>query len=102
MYKTAVVLSILASIVPSTPARAVEVYRCIVDGGITRYQEQPCSGILIHVGTEPTGVGGLRDGEVNAYLDAVERDVYRIDGPRQREQLDTVTGHLTILRQIVE
>ena len=98
MHKTAVILIALASI---APARAVEVYRCIADG-VTRYQEQPCSGVVLSVNPERTGVGGLRDSEVSAYLDSVERDVYRIAGPRQSQQLETVNGHLTILRRIVD
>lgn len=49
MHKTAAVLIVLASIAPSTPAHAVEVYRCIVDGGITRYQEKPCSGMVLQM-----------------------------------------------------
>lgn len=98
MHKTAAVLIALASI---APARAVEVYRCVADGA-TRYQEQPCGGFVISVDVDPTGVGGLRDSEVAAYLDAVERDVRRIDGPRQVRQLETVNGHLTILRRIVD
>jgi hypothetical protein len=99
MHKTAAALIALASIAPA--ARAVEVYRCIADG-VTRYQEQPCGGIVLSVNPERTGVGGLRDSEVSAYLDAVERDVRRIAGPRQSRQLDTVNGHLTILRRIVD
>ena len=98
MHKTAAVLIALASI---APARAVEVYRCVADGA-TRYQERPCGGIVLNVNPERTGVGGLRDSEVSAYLDAVERDVRRIDGPRQSGQLETVNGHLTILRRIVD
>ena len=91
MHKTAAVLIALASI---APARAVEVYRCVADGA-TRYQERPCGGIVV-------SVGGLRDSEVAAYLDAVERDVRRIGGPRQSRQLETVNGHLTVLRKIVD
>ncbi len=98
MHKTAVILIALASI---APARAVEVYRCIADG-VTRYQEQPCGGVVIDINPERTGVGGLRDSEVSAYLDSVERDVRRIAGPRQSRQLETVNGHLTILRRIVD
>ena len=56
----------------------------------------------MNINPEKTGVGGLRDSEVSAYLDSVERDVYRIAGPRQSRQLETVTGHLTILRRIVD
>ncbi|MFO1419524.1 MAG: hypothetical protein U1F59_00895 [Candidatus Competibacteraceae bacterium] len=97
MHKAAALIA-LASIAPV--AQAVEVYRCIVDH-TTRYQEKPCGGMVIHVETAPTGIGGLRTSEVNAYLDAVERDVYRI-GPHQSRQLETVNGHLTILRQIVD
>lgn len=98
MHKTAAALIALASI---APARAVEVYRCVADGA-TRYQERPCGGIVLAIDAGSTGVGGLRDGEVAAYLDAVERDVRRIDGPRQVRQLDTVNGHLTILRRIAD
>jgi hypothetical protein len=99
MHKTAAALIALASIAPA--ARAVEVYRCLINGQI-RYQDKPCSGVVIDINPERTGVGGLRDSEVSAYLDAVERDVRRIAGPRQSQQLDTVNGHLTILRRIVD
>lgn len=98
MHKTAAVLIILASI---APAHAVEIYRCFVNG-FAHYQDKPCSGIVMNINPEKTGVGGLRDSEVSAYLDSVERDVYRIAGPRQSRQLETVTGHLTILRRIVD
>lgn len=99
MHKTAAALIALASI--ASAARAVEVYRCVADGA-TRYQERPCGGIVLAIDAGSTGVGGLRDSEVAAYLDAVERDVRRIDGPRQVRQLETVNGHLTILRRIAD
>lgn len=99
MHKTTAVLIALAGMTPA--ARAVEVYRCVADGGITHYQEQPCHGVSMQVHVEPTGVGGLRDSEVSAYLDAVERDIRRI-GPHPSRQLETVNGHLTILRKIVD
>ena len=97
MHKTTAVLIVLASI---APARAVEVYRCVAEG-ITHYQEQPCSGIVLTINADRTGVGGLRDSEVSAYLDAVERDVYSIT-PAQAQQLETVMGYLTVLKKIVD
>lgn len=83
------------------PSCAVEVYRCITNTG-TIYQEKPCSGMLINFDTAQTGVGSLRTSEVGAYLDAVEHDVRQIEGPHQSRQLETVNGHLTILRRIVD
>lgn len=97
MHKTAAVLIILASI---APAHAVEIYRCFVNG-FAHYQDKPCSGIVMNINTDRFGVSGLRDSEVSAYLDAVERDVYRM-GPSQVRQLETVNSHLTILRRIVD
>lgn len=99
MHKTTAVLIALAGMTPA--ARAVEVYRCVADGGILHYQEHPCNGISMQVHVEPTGVGGLRDSEVSAYLDAVEQDIRRI-GPHPSRQLETINGHLTILRKIVD
>ena len=55
----------------------------------------------MNINTDRVGVSGLRDSEVSAYLDSIERDVSRI-GPRQSRQLETVSGHLTILRRIVD
>ena len=89
---------VLACILPA--AQAVEVYRCRVNGQM-RYQQDPCNGVVLTLHPERTGVEGLRDSEVHAYLDSVERDVYRI-GPRQMEQLETVRSHVTILRQLVD
>lgn len=97
MHKTAAVLIILASI---APAHAVEIYRCFVNG-FAHYQDKPCSGIVMNINTDRVGVSGLRDSEVSAYLDSVERDIDRI-GPRQVQQLDTVMSHITMLRQIVD
>jgi len=98
MPKTAAVLIVLAS---TALAHSAEVYRCITDG-VTRYQEKPCLGVIMQIDTQRTGVGGLRDSEVSAYLDSVERDVYRIAGPHLSRQLETVNSHLTVLRKIVD
>jgi hypothetical protein len=67
------------------------------------YQDEPCTGaVMVDINPEKTGVGGLRDSEVSAYLDSVERDVYRIAGPHLSRQLETVNSHLTVLRKIVD
>lgn len=88
------------ALISIAPAHAVEVYRCLVNG-FAHYQDKPCNGMVININADKTGVGNMRDSEVSAYLDAVERDVSRI-GPSQVRQLETVNGHLTILRRIVD
>ncbi|MBK8536330.1 MAG: DUF4124 domain-containing protein [Candidatus Competibacteraceae bacterium] len=97
MHKTAAVLILLACM---APAHAVEIYRCWVNG-FAHYQDKPCSGIVMSINTDQVGVGGLRESEVSAYLDSIERDVSRI-GPHQSRQLEAVSGHLAILRQLVD
>ncbi|MBK8185716.1 MAG: DUF4124 domain-containing protein [Candidatus Competibacteraceae bacterium] len=99
MHRHIVAVIALASI--ALDAHAIEVYRCTASG-VTHYQDKPCAGAVVEIKPEKTGVSGLRDSEISAYLDFVERDVYRITGPSQSRQLDTVSGHLTILRRIVD
>ncbi len=98
MHKiVATVLIVLCSI---TPAYSTEVYRCFVNG-FAHYQDKPCSGMVLNINTDKTGVGTMRDSELSAYLDSIERDVSRI-GPHQSRQLETVNSHLSILRKIVD
>ena len=92
---------ILLALLNISSVHAAEVYRCATAEGLTRYQQEPCPGRRVVIETQPTGIGGLRDTEVHAYLDAIEQDISRI-GPNQMQQLDTVMSHVRLLRQIVD
>lgn len=102
MHRQHITAAVIALASIALDAHAIEVYRCTASGVVTHYQDKPCAGAVVEIKPEKTGVSGLRDSEISAYLDFVERDVYRITGPSQSRQLDTVSGHLTILRRIVD